>query len=98
MDWNDIGWKCKRQKKFIDILFVTCIVLAGVIIYLHVTASKIKHTTMADMAAEAAVHTYWRDMYDYDTRQLQKTLNRLDEEYAELASELQALSELENPQ
>lgn len=91
MDWNDIGWKCKRQKKLIEFLIVVCIVLIGIIIYLHVTASDIRYNTMADMAAEAATHTYWRDMYDYETRQTEKRIAALDEEYSELVSELESL-------
>lgn len=91
MDWNDIGWKCKRQKKLIDFLILLCIALIGVIIYLHVTISDVRYTTMADMAAEAATHTYWRDMYDYETRQTEKRIANLDEEYAKLEAELESL-------
>ena len=91
MDWNDIGWKCKRQKKLIDFLILLCITLIGVIIYLHVTISDVRYTTMADLAAEAAVHTYWRDMNDYEVRKLSRSLEHLNEEYNVLEEQLTEL-------
>lgn len=91
MDWNQIGWKCKRQKKFIDFFILTSLALVILIIILTNRLGKIEYIATADMAAEAAVPAHWVDVYRSSLRSLNQQISSLEETCAELETQLEAL-------
>ena len=91
MEWTQIAWKCKRQKKFIDFFFMTSLALIIIIIILMNRLGKIEYIATADVAAEAAVPAHWTDIYSYDLRTLNQQISDLEEACADLESQLEAL-------
>ena len=93
MEWNKIGWKCKRQKKFIDFFILASLALIVLVIILTGRLKTVEYVATADLAAEAAVPSHWTDVYNYDIKRMQNEISALEETCARLES---ALAELQH--
>jgi uncharacterized membrane protein (Fun14 family) len=91
MEWNSLGWKCRKQKKIIALLMVICGLMVFCIYVAHMHLANIDDYAMANLAMEAAEMSYKCAVIDYQAQELEAKAAELKLQYEALEAEKQQL-------